>query len=76
DFLTRHTGKKFKVPFDELGVFSTNIAPKDLSDEAGVRRLKYKIFVNTPSRDEDIRIVKSDASGTGLVVCDPDLNLF
>jgi hypothetical protein len=76
DFLTLHTGKKFKVPFDELVVFSTNIAPKDLSDEAGLRRLKYKIFVNTPSRDEYIRIFKSYASGTGLVVCDPDLNQF
>lgn len=76
DFLTLHTGKKFRVPFDELVVFSTNIAPKDLSDEAGLRRLKYKIFVNTPSRDEYIRIFKSYASGTGLAVCDPDLNLF
>ena len=40
------------------------------------RQLKYKIFVNTPSRDEYIRIFKSYASGTGLAVCDPDLNLF
>jgi hypothetical protein len=76
DFLTLHTGKKFKVPFDELVVFSTNIAPKDLSDEAGLRRLKYKIFVNTPSRDEYIRIFKSYASDAAIGVQDLDLSLF
>ncbi|OWW04096.1 AAA family ATPase [Rhizobium sp. R72] len=76
DFLTLHTGKKFKVPFDELVVFSTNIAPKDLSDEAGLRRLKYKIFVNTPTRDEYLKIFRSYASDTEIDVDDVDLDLF
>ncbi|UTY46603.1 AAA family ATPase [Sinorhizobium fredii] len=76
DFLTLHTGKKFKVPFDELVVFSTNIAPKDLSDEAGLRRLKYKIFVNNPSRAEYIRIFEAYATGVGVVMSVPDLEQF
>ncbi|WOS65177.1 ATPase AAA [Sinorhizobium fredii] len=76
DFLTLHTGKKFKVPFDELVVFSTNIAPKDLSDEAGLRRLKYKIFVNNPSRAEYIRIFEGYATGVGVVMSVPDLEQF
>ncbi|TCU38434.1 AAA family ATPase [Rhizobium azibense] len=76
DFLTLHTGKKFKVPFDELVVFSTNIAPRDLSDEAGLRRLKYKIFVNNPSRDEYIQIFKSYAGGAAIDVSGIDLNVF
>jgi DNA polymerase III delta prime subunit len=76
DFLTLHTGKKFKVPFDELVVFSTNIAPKDLSDEAGLRRLKYKIFVNTPSRDEYLRIFAAYARDVAVELCDQDLELF
>ena len=52
DFLTLHTGKKFPVPFDELVVFSTNIPPSDLSDEATLRRLYYKIEVPAPTRDD------------------------
>ncbi|PDT82371.1 AAA family ATPase [Sinorhizobium sp. BJ1] len=76
DFLTLHTGKKFKVPFDELVVFSTNIAPKELSDEAGLRRLKYKIFVNNPSRDEYIRIFEAYARGVAVEMSVADLELF
>ncbi|MDK1490768.1 AAA family ATPase [Sinorhizobium sp. 7-81] len=76
DFLTLHTGKKFKVPFDELVVFSTNIAPKDLSDEAGLRRLKYKIFVNTPSRAEYIRIFGTYAKNVSVELRERDLELF
>ncbi|MBB4186180.1 hypothetical protein GGE07_002830 [Sinorhizobium terangae] len=76
DFLTLHTGKKFKVPFDELVVFSTNIAPKDLSDEAGLRRLKYKIFVNNPSRQEYIRIFESYAREVAVDIKVSDLDLF
>ncbi|ASY57838.1 ATPase AAA [Sinorhizobium sp. CCBAU 05631] len=76
DFLTLHTGKKFKVPFDELVVFSTNIAPKELSDEAGLRRLKYKIFVNNPSREEYIQIFEAYARGVAVEMSVSDLELF
>jgi hypothetical protein len=76
DFLTLHTGRKFKVPFDELVVFSTNIAPKDLSDEAGLRRLKYKIYVSNPSRDEYIRIFESYASKVSVEIDCGDLGVF
>jgi len=76
DFLTLHTGKKFKVPFDELVVFSTNMAPRDLSDEAGLRRLKYKIFVNTPSREEYIQIFEAYARSVDVELSPRDLELF
>lgn len=76
DFLTLHTGKKFKVPFDELVVFSTNIAPRDLSDEAGLRRLKYKIFVNTPSREEYFQIFEAYARSVDVELRARDLELF
>ena len=48
DFLTLHTGKKFEIPFDQLIVFSTNLDPKELVDEAFLRRIKYKIEVGNP----------------------------
>jgi predicted ATPase with chaperone activity len=48
DFLTLHTGKKFEIPFDQLIVFSTNLDPMQLVDEAFLRRIKYKIEVKNP----------------------------
>lgn len=45
DYLALHTGKKFMVPFDVIVVFSTNMPPKQLADEAFLRRLGYKIYI-------------------------------
>jgi predicted ATPase with chaperone activity len=45
DYLTLRTGKKFEIPFDQIIVFSTNIEPKELADEAFLRRLGYKIRI-------------------------------
>ncbi len=52
DFLTLHTGMKFDVPFDQLVIFSTNIEPKKLVDEAFLRRIRYKIRIDHPSEAE------------------------
>lgn len=52
DYLTLHTGRKIEVPFDVLIVFATNLAPKDLVDEAFLRRIRHKIHVGNPSFDE------------------------
>jgi predicted ATPase with chaperone activity len=52
DFLTLHTGRKFEVPFDVLVVFSTNLPPKDLVDEAFLRRLRHKVEIGDPSYEE------------------------
>lgn len=49
DYLTLHTGKKIDIPFDQLIVFSTNIDPKALVDEAFLRRIRHKIQVGNPS---------------------------
>jgi predicted ATPase with chaperone activity len=52
DFLTLHNGRKVEVPFDVLIVFSTNLPPKDLVDEAFLRRLRHKIEIGDPSYEE------------------------
>jgi len=52
DFLNLPNGKKIQVPFDQLIVFSTNLEPKDLVDDAFLRRIPYKIEVVDPSEDE------------------------
>jgi predicted ATPase with chaperone activity len=52
DFLTIATGKKIQVPFEQLIIFSTNLDPADLTDEAFLRRIPYKIEVTDPSQEE------------------------
>lgn len=52
DYLTLHTGRKVEVPFDVLVVFSTNLPPKDLVDEAFLRRLRHKIEIVDPNYEE------------------------
>jgi predicted ATPase with chaperone activity len=52
DYLTLHTGKKLEVPFEQLIVFSTNLNPSDLVDEAFLRRIPYKIHITNPTEDE------------------------
>jgi predicted ATPase with chaperone activity len=49
DFLALHTGRKLEVPFVVLIVFSTNLPPRDLVDEAFLRRIRHKIEVESPS---------------------------
>ena len=52
DFLTLSTGKKIQVPFEQLIIFSTNLEPADLVDEAFLRRIPYKIEIGDPSVEE------------------------
>jgi hypothetical protein len=52
DFLTLPTGKKLQVPFDQLVIFSTNLEPRELVDEAFLRRIPFKIEILDPSEEE------------------------
>jgi predicted ATPase with chaperone activity len=58
DYLTLHTGRKVEVPFDVMVVFSTNLPPRDLVDEAFLRRLRHKIEIGDPSYEEYREIFK------------------
>ena len=49
DFLTTVTGKKLQIPFDQLIMFSTNLHPTDLGDEALLRRIKFKFEIIDPT---------------------------
>ncbi len=51
DYLNLVSGKKIQVPFDQLIIFSTNLEPKDLVDEAFLRRIPYKIEVVDPTEE-------------------------
>lgn len=52
DFMTLHTGMKFEIPFDKLVIFCTNIEPKQLVDDAFLRRIRYKINIGHPTEAE------------------------
>lgn len=66
DFMTLHTGMKFPIPFDMLVIFSTNLEPKHLVDEAFLRRIQYKIKIDHPSLDEFREIFKKVAGAKGV----------
>ena len=59
DYLTLVSGRKIVVPFDTFVIFSTNLEPQALDDEAFLRRIHYKIEVVGPVRDEYERIFKA-----------------
>ena len=66
DYLNMVTGTKIKVPFEELIVFSTNLSPKDLVDDAFLRRMQYKIEVLPPTPDQFKAIFKRVALAKGI----------
>ncbi|MFQ5463190.1 MAG: AAA family ATPase [Phycisphaerae bacterium] len=66
DYLTLHNGKKIQVPFDQLIVFSTNLEPKDLVDDAFLRRIPYKINVVDPSDGEFRELMMVTAKRLGV----------
>ena len=48
DFLRLQTGQTLQVPFRQLIVFATNLDPKDLVDDAFLRRIQMKVEVEPP----------------------------
>lgn len=48
DYLSLVTGKKLTLPFDVFVVFSTNLDPRELVDDAFLRRVRYKLEVRSP----------------------------
>ncbi len=52
DYLNTTSGTKVEVPFDEILIFSTNLDPTQLADEAFLRRIKFKIEVRDPSEEQ------------------------
>ena len=58
DYLSLRTGKQLVVPFELLVVFATNIEPRELVDEAFLRRIRYKIKMIDPTPDEFREMLK------------------
>jgi len=66
DFLNLPNGKKITVPFDQLVIFSTNLDPAGLVDEAFLRRIPYKIEIPDPTEEEFRQLFRRVAHSMGF----------
>ena len=71
DFLTLASGKKFEVPFEQLTIFSTNLDPRDLVDDAFLRRIRHKVEVEAPTREVYEKIFNAVVKKLGMNPCPP-----
>ena len=66
DNLTLHTGARFQVPFDVIPLFSTNLEPASLADDAFLRRIRYKVEVPNPTEADFLEIMRRECSRQDL----------
>jgi len=71
DYLTLHHGQKLCIPFEVMVVFATNLEPSELADEAFLRRIHNKIFIE-PVSEGCFREILSRALRERQLTCDPD----
>jgi predicted ATPase with chaperone activity len=76
DYLTLATGRKIDVPFDALIVFSTNLNPEELVDEAFLRRIRYKIHIPDPTWEQYREIFLRAAEKAGISYSDDALRFI
>ncbi len=70
DFLNLPNGKSIQAPFDQLLIFSTNLEPHDLADEAFLRRIPYKIRALNPTEAEFRELFRREARRQQVAYCD------
>ncbi|MNT71104.1 hypothetical protein D3C72_2095550 [compost metagenome] len=54
------------VPFDVIVIFSSNIPPSTLADEAFLRRLGYKIYIGKLEEEEYRAIFEQNCARLGI----------
>ncbi|MGE5493135.1 MAG: ATP-binding protein [Actinomycetota bacterium] len=70
DCLSLHNGKKFRIPFDVSQVFSTNLSPEDVADEAFLRRFGYKLYLAGATEDRYRKLLQQACSRLGVPFTD------
>jgi hypothetical protein len=66
DYLSAGSGQHFAVPFDQVLIFSTNVAPRELADDAFLRRIGYKIEFRAADEQQYSEIWKSVCKDRGM----------
>ncbi len=67
DYLNLRTGKKIEVPFDVYTIFSTNLDPRDLCEEAFMRRIVNKVRVPDPNLQQFVEILRRVCAQKGVL---------
>jgi len=68
DYLTLRYGVSFQVPFELTVVFSTNLDPHDLADDAFMRRIRNKIEIEAVDPRSFDAIFERHAASRGIPV--------
>ncbi len=76
DYLELATGKRFSIPFDAFLVFSTNLDPKDLVDDAFLRRVRYKLKIEAPDAETYKQIFRAQCERKGLGYDEREVEAF
>lgn len=75
DFLSLGSGRKFDVPFEVMVVFSTNLEPSELADEAFLRRIPNKILISGLDAETFDAIFHLTAAAVG-VECEAGVDVY
>lgn len=76
DYLSFQNGGKMTTPFETFLIFSTNLTPDKLGDEAFLRRIQYKMLLRSPAEEEFRTIFRNFAESQGLTVATDLLDAF
>ncbi|MEO7649792.1 MAG: ATP-binding protein [Bryobacteraceae bacterium] len=76
DYLTFLNGGKVQVPFETFLIFSTNLKPEQLGDEAFLRRIQYKMLLKSPGEEEFTEIFQRCCAAENLPLADGMLPRF
>ncbi len=68
DYLSLSYGVRFEIPFDVKVVFSTNLEPASLGDEAFFRRIQNKILVPSIDDHEFDEVLTRSAARYGVTI--------
>lgn len=66
DYLTLVTGQRVKVPFQQMLVFATNLEPGNLADEAFLRRIRFKLRLDDPTRQQFEELLRRECASRGI----------
>jgi predicted ATPase with chaperone activity len=76
DYLKFHSGGKMTVPFEAFLIFSTNLRPDQLGDEAFLRRIQYKMLLRSPDQQEFTNIFRNYCASRDLPYEDASISSF
>tara|TARA_B110000495_G_scaffold190037_2_gene191804 strand:- start:55 stop:1428 length:1374 start_codon:yes stop_codon:yes gene_type:complete len=62
DYVNLPSGRQISLPFEQLLIFSTNLEPTSLCDEAFLRRIPYKVEVFDPTEVQFRNLFKREMS--------------